>query len=360
MKKQILILSLFMLAIFAGISSVFAQAVHDSDPRGHACTDDALHPIAGKSYDYTASSNEDGNFTFWATQDPNFITTDGSGVTTTNIDDMLTSPTTTPTGTDLMATSSNYGVATNATAGDATVSITWSDAILGATTTTTPTFVAVLKDGDCTNNFEAWAIEPIEAFTVDILNLENSALTALAYDAQDDQCYDEVRGATYDSGSGQINYDFGTQVLYYEVIAANFSASYTPTFTLSGLQTGQSATIEWAYDDAFTSPVTVTSGTASATPVTTNEVNTAQGVSIYVRVTISNATYEGLTDTPITLAVDGQNSVGDWDIENGDGTLCNATTSADQADTAIQNLTARPDVTPTSPNTFVPGDDSDN
>ena len=359
MKKQILFLTFFSLAVIAGTSSVFAQAVHDSDPRGHACVDDALHPIAGKSYDYTANSNEDGNFTFWATKDPDFITTSG-GVTTNNLSSMLLSPTTSPTGTDLIATSANYGVATPTAAGDGTVSITWSDAVLSGTNAASPTFVAVMKDGDCTNNFEAWAIDPIEAFTVDILNLEDASQNPLAYDAQDDQCYDVVNNATYDAGSGQIIYDFGTQVLYYEVIAANFSGSYTPTFTLSGLQTGQTATIEWAYDKAFTSPVTVTSGTASATPVTTSLPETYQGVSIYVRVTIANQTYEGLSDTPITLAVDAQNSVGDWDIDNGDGSLCVATSGADQADTAIQNLTARPDVQATSPAGFVAGNDSDN
>jgi hypothetical protein len=153
-------------------------------------------------------------------------------------------------------------------------------------------------------------------------------------------------------------YDFGTQVLYYEVIAANFSSSWTPLFTLSGLGNGQTATIEWDYAMTFTSPNAATSGTISSTKVTTNAQNTSTGVSIYVRVTIKNATYEGKVATPITLAVDGQNSVGDWDIVNNTTTpgplTCTPATGADQNDVAIQTLRPRPTVTPVAPTPFVP------
>jgi hypothetical protein len=352
MKKQILLITFFVLALFAGTLTTYGQAVHVSTPRGINCTDDALHPIAGKAYTYQAGSNQTGNYTFWATKDPNFITTSGS-TTTYNINTKLASPTTTPTGTDLLATSANY-----ATAGVDTVGITWSDAILSGTTTAAPTFVAVLKDGTCSNNFNAWAIQPIKAFTVDIRNIDNAAPTVpLAFDATENQCMDVVRGATWNGTAMQ--YNFGTQILYYEVIAANFSTSWTPTFTLAGLGNGQTAVIEWAYTNAFASPVTVTSGTPSGTPVTTAATNTNNGVSIWVRVTITNNTFEGTAATPVTLTVDGQNSVGDWDIENNTlsnaGPLCNPTTGADGMDAATQTLNPRPTVTPTTPTPFVPG-----
>ncbi len=340
MKKQVIILFIALTASFYS----FGQAAHDSDPRTVSCTDDPLHPKAGKPYTYTAGSNQDGDFTFWATKNTQFITTDaGTGVTSTNLATRLTTTGTPP---DLLTTSANYGAANSAD----NVQITWSDQILSGTTAASPTFVAVLKDGTCTNNFNAWSIQPINAFVVDIKNMNHSTKASLAYDAAENQCFDQVKGASWNGTAMQ--YNFGTQVLYYEVVAANFTNYYIPTLTLSGLGSGQSAVIEWAYDKAFTSPVTVTSGTPSGTHVTTNATDTSTGVSIYVRVTITNNTFEGINSTPITLAVDGQNSVGLWDVVNAD---CSAPGAADEADTATQTLDPRPSVTPTTPDTFVPG-----
>lgn len=361
MKKQILFLTFFVLASFAGVTDVMGQAVTGSAPRGIDCVDGPLNPIAGKEYTYQAGSNQTGDYTFWATKDWNFIATDGSGVTTTNMaTTKLLSSTTTPTGTDLLTTSANYATAAAAD----NVQITWSDAILAGTTTAAPTFVAVNQEGTCTNNFKAWAIVPIKAFTVDIRNIENEAGTPLGYDAAEDQCFDEVRGATYNAGT--IEYNFGTQVLYFEVIAANFTSSWVPTFNIAGLGTNQTALLEWAYESAFTT-IIASSAITNGTPVTTAAATTSQttttgGVSIYVRVTITNNTYEGINATPITLSVDGVNSVGDWDIENNTltdaGPLCNAGTLNDGMDAATQTLNPRPTVTPVAPTPFVTGDNN--
>ena len=148
MKKQILII--LILAIIAG-SSVFGQtAVTGSAPRGVNCTNDALHPIAGREYTYQAVSGQTGNFTFWATKDPNFISTSGS----TTITNMATS---------MLAIGSDLISATNYANPSLTdnVKITWSDAILAATTSSAPTFVAVNQDGSCANNFRVRASTPI-------------------------------------------------------------------------------------------------------------------------------------------------------------------------------------------------------
>jgi len=357
MKKQFLIQIFLALVLAAGVTNVFGQALPGSAARGINCVDGPLNPIPGKEYVYKATSNQPGDYTFWATRDMNFISTT-AGVTTTNIATMLTSPTTTPTGSDLLTTSANYGGA----AAPDSVAITWSDSILSVTTDTEPTFIAVNQDGYCTNNFEAWAIVPIKAFTVDIMNIDPTDSTALGYDLADSTCFDQVRGATYNPASKQVEYDFGTQVLYFEVIAANFTGYWTPTFNLSALGTGQTATIEWDYDMNFASPDTVQSGVASATNVLTNETNTTNGVSIFVRVTILNSTYEGLADEDITLTVDGVNSVGDWDIENNTladaGPLCNPGSLNDQMDAATQTLTPRPDVQEVAPTPFVPGNET--
>ena len=66
--------------------------------------------------------------------------------------------------------------------------------------------------------------------------------------------------------------------------------------------------------------------------------NTSAGVSIFVRVTVSNHTWEGLADKSITLAVTGTNSASQRDVIYND--CANADTN-----TAIQTLKLRPTVT---------------
>lgn len=353
MKKQILII--LILAIIAG-SSVFGQtAVTGSAPRGVNCTNDALHPIAGREYTYQAVSGQTGNFTFWATKDPNFISTSGS----TTITNMATS---------MLAIGSDLISATNYANPSLTdnVKITWSDAILAATTSSAPTFVAVNKDGSCANNFKVWAITPIKAFSVDIMNMDNS-VTADGFDALETQCFDQVRGAIYNTTTKQMEYNYGANVMYFEVIAANFTGSWTPTFNITGLGNGQTAVLDWAYNKGFTSPVS--NPITNNTPLTTSAATTAQtvtanGVSIFVRVTITNHTYEGTSPTPITLAVDGINSVNDWDIENNNavtpGMLCLAGVLNDKLDVATQTLKPRPDVASGDPLNIplVPGNET--
>jgi len=350
MKKQLFFL--FALALLAGTSaySQIGPSVPNSPPRPINCNDNALSPIAGKSYDYTAQGTPaGGNFQFWATKNQSFITTTG-GVTVNNSAGRLTTPV------DLLATSANYGVPDPA----ATVSITWSDAILSGTgpAPLTPTFVAVQYSGTaCADNFKVWELTPIKAFTVDIKNIENVAGTLLAYDADEDQCMDVVRGAVYNAGT--INYNFGTQVLYFEVVAAHFTNSWTPTFAISGLGAGQTSVIEYTITPP---PYAAATWVPEGTQVTTSATQaTDLGVSIYVRVTITNATYEGIAATPITLAVDGQNSVGEWDIVNNDPAqpgvaLCGPTTGADLMDAAVQTLNPRPELDEVTPIPFVPGD----
>lgn len=370
MKKQILTLALFVLAIFASDYSVLGQALPGSSPRGTSCVDDALHPIAGKPYTYELVANPTGgDFLWWATKDPNFVVTDATtGVRTYNNDatNLLT-----VTDGDLIETSSNY----NSAGTDNTVSITWSDAILANTEyNTNPTFVATLyNNAVCADNLKVYQLDPIKAFTVDILNYDGT--TPLAYDAVDDQCIDLVSKAFFNGTA--MEYEYGQNVFVYEVVAANFTGSYTPIFDLTGLASSlnaaQTYTLEWTYDQPSTwgaSTVFVDYVNNPATLVETNEINTSTGVSIYVRLTVTNNNFElNATDNPtgltFALAVDGLNSVGEYDVDNGDGTSCDQTaiTAADQADTAEQTLLPRPSLiegttSPTTPNTeLIPGNE---
>jgi hypothetical protein len=138
------------------------------------------------------------------------------------------------------------------------------------------------------------------------------------------------------------------------MVAANFTASYTPSFKISGLQGNQVADIDWGYTIG-TYSTNVTTGTgngtyASASPATTLLTNTSTGVSIYVRVSVHNLNFEGTAQTPITFAVEGINSAAQHDVDNA---TCGYTAPGFE-DLIVQNLNPRPTLTPNGPPAFLP------
>ena len=201
------------------------------------------------------------------------------------------------------------------------------------------------KGPTCSNNMKVYQIIPKNAFTVDILNIKSNGLTPLAYGTTDTQCYADIASAKFVAPN--MVYDYGVNKMYFEVVAANFTGSFTPSFKLSGLKTGQAALVEWTVDKTFASGLTALGSAQNAatgtplnfagTAVNTTVANTTAGVSIYVRVTISNGLYEGLSDDNITMAVEAVNAVGESDIDNA---TCAAPASTFE-DTATQTLNMR-------------------
>ncbi len=358
MKKQILLLTFIVLASFASVTTASGQAVNYTAPQPLSCTDDALHPVAGKSYSYLASGTPSGgNFTFWATKDPNFISTT-AGTTSLNTATALTTG-----GGDLISTSTNYVTADAATQ----VDITWSSSTLAGTTyQTNPTFVAVYYEDPtgCSDNFKVYEINPINGFTVDVLNLNPTTFLpdATPYTYVPEQCPDDVRGATYSAGT--MAYDYGTNYLYYEFVAANFTGYWIPSFALSNNNAVQGLTYEYTYatpDTWGATPPTWTALVSGTTqiPIDPSITDTSTGVSVFVRVTMANNNYENLAGQTLTMTVDGQNADGDWDVVN---STCADPSAADGADTANQLITARPTITPgtsspTVPTTIIPGNE---
>ncbi len=360
MKKQILFLTFFVLAILASIDSAFAQT--SLAPASQAlptlsCTGNAnfLHPVAGVSYTYqmdgTTGTEQADQWTWFATKDPDFITagalnTAGALTTTTG----------------LLATSANY----NAPSGTNSVDITWSPEVLANTVyqgaAGEPTFVVGYATGtNCADNIQVYEINPIMSFIIDIAAIDESDAT-LAWDAVASECVSPVVGATYDTGTHALNMDYGTDTIYFEVSAANFVNDFTPTFRiLSGLSTTQTADIGIASTlaDAQAGTFVATHSWAAtdiggagqdwATGQTFNASSSsdvATGVSLYVRVVIDNNTYESLTSQDFALAVDAidDGGAGQWDMEDDD---CGATPTdaADQVDTATQTINPRPTIT---------------
>jgi len=342
MKKHALIL---VLAFFASTVIVFGQAVPFTPPQPLVnCSDGPLTPIAGKSYNYAAIANPaGGDFLWWATQNEQFITTVG-GVTTYNnvAPDLLTVA-----NGDLMATSANYNVADPQNS----VDITWSSSTLGnVNPPSDPLFVALRYTTvpGCTDNFKVYEILPINGFTVDVLALDpitHLPVGADPYAYEPAQCPDTVRGASW--ANSVMTYNYGTDTLFFEFVAANFTDYWVPTFALSGQNGAQGLVYEYTYDLPNTWGVAtvwnpIVSGT---TQIQTNEISTSGGISVFVRVTVANGTFENLAGQLLTMTLDGQNAEGSWDVVNA---TCTDPGAADGDDTSLQTISARPTLTPTS------------
>jgi hypothetical protein len=342
MKKQILLLIVF--ALFANIGIVLAQPYAiPYTPRQDdlECETDPLHPTAGVPYEYKMTATPGGGmWKWWATKNTEFI--DENGLVTTGI--------LTKTDGELLEHSDNYNVATVDPDGN-TVTITWSEEILAATEyQVTPTFVVGYYEAsqtgtDCADNIKIYELNPVHAFVVDVLSLDPATFLPDATDPfgyEPDQCVDHVRGASYKNGC--IEYDYGTNILYYEFIAANFSNFWKPTFRLDGLDAAQTV----VYEYTVTKPEDW-DGNEDWYPLTndgTTEINvesttsTANGVSIFVRVTVSNNTYETTAAQTITLYLDGQNSLDKWDVIP--TTCLEPNTGADEYDLTVQVINPRP------------------
>ena len=343
MKKQIFIL---VMVLFAATTAFGQMKSGGSAPLPLSCTPGPLNPIAGVPYDYSSVVvPANGNFTWWATKDVDFIKTT-AGVTTNNLATKLS------VGTDLTAASANYG--TTGTAN--TVNISWSSAILAGTTELSPTFVVMQNDAigpNCANNLKVYQIKPIIGFTLDLYNMTQAKgllgnANPLAF------CVSNIASAKYDAATKAIVTDYGTNVMNFEVVAANFAGGYTPSFKVSGLQTGQTITSLELFTDAAMATTAITTtlvagvySTAAPITVDPSVTNTSTGVSLYVKLTIANGSYETLTDEPLTLAVNGTNTSGDKDV----ATDC--VTQTDFEDIAVQTLTARPKVTASTGTGFV-------
>ena len=339
MKKQIFIL---VLAIFATVGTAFGQALPGTAPVPLTCTtNDPLNPIAGRPYDYSAIIAPAGGTAFWYATKSTTFTTAGARVATIIPAD----------GVAIATGAVNYNTPLSSAASPTSTTVTWTSAgLAGIDKTTNPLFMVVEYAGPtCSNNMKVMQIVPKIAFTVDITNMTHATPTSLAYGAAENQCFDMVQSSSFDLAQGKVVIDYGTNILYFEVIGANFTGSYLPTLKLSGLQGTQTAAIDWGYavgtyDQALVPDQAPTGGviTSSQFTVSTTVPATDKGVSIYVRVTVKNHGFEGTADEALALAVEAVDNTpqANKDVDP------DCVTFTPFGDIATQTLNARPAVTP--------------
>lgn len=309
-------------------------------PRAPTCPENPLHPMAGKSYSYAvtiaAPYTTPQSYDWYVTDNPGFIAE--SLLITTNI---------IPNNKEYIDAGEGYH---NTTTGKNSILIKWTGKS-AVSAKTKPYFLVIRYKG--TNgilceamNIRAYKIEPFNAFTLDLTNingpvdlgLDGSNLAVVAR-----LCAKDIASVSYD-GSKMV-YDYGVNELIFKVVAANFTGGWTPTVKISGLAVKQTiGSVEWSETTSFAGTNIFTKNTDSWTPANKipapSDNLTADGEIIYIRVLVQNNDYEGIIDSSVTLSLNGISDDGNEDVHYAD-----CLTDGYSNDTATQLILARPTIT---------------
>ena len=297
MKKKILILVLFVLAIFASVTNSYGQT--------------ELAPSPGIAYDYAVTiAGTPGatgkTYQFWITHDVNLIT-----------------------GVHLTTPSADFTVNAGATYDDPAntvnhINLTWT---LAASASVNPFFLVVKYSetaNSCTiTNEKVWQIKPVNSFYLAIVPSDATGATVLPVNAK--YCVADLVGAIVsvvdpNPTISRVTYTYGKNTLYYKVTAAGMLGTWRPDIQLTASGAGSLGQI---YESAqwnpnldgsgtwysFTGAAGATPGAATAYPGANTDVATitdaVNGTSILIRIVVDNKNYETLADQAITVGIDG-------------------------------------------------------
>ena len=357
MKKQILTLTFFMLAIiFAGMKSnaqlvdtpqLDAAVATCPTPSTLSCgTPGALSPLPGEIYTYDIEVTAGSTIHWFVTTDTNVI--DPTNGLTTNREAI---------GGTYVLNAGTTGAGGNASYNDGAntgdiLEVSWNYFDPG----TTVLLVAYAEDAaGCTDNVEVYRILPVFNFTLDIAALEDDG--NVQDPANPLECVSPVQSATYDGTN--LVMDYGDNYIFYIVTAANWVTSWLPSFN-APTSAGNSTvgTVEWTYaDDANDAAATwyTASDPVEASHWGVSSVGSS-GQCIVLRVNIDHDNVnEMIAAETYTMGVNGlmynsatsTHDMADLD-DDGSGGCINSVT--DEADYII---TPRPDINAQTPTPFV-------
>ncbi|MGQ7868172.1 hypothetical protein [Sunxiuqinia sp. sy24] len=360
MKKQILFLTFFVLAVFAGMNKSYGQEVDylelpagdvvpsycvPAAPLTNCAEGSPLAPVPGVPYDYTITSSSVGTIHWFVTDDPNVMTAERTLTSTIDPGD--------GNGKYILTSDATYNAPANTSA---TINLTWKS--FDGTANEVLLVAYAVDDAGCTDNIEVYRIIPAYNFTLDIAGLSDEGAAGAT------ECVAPVQSATYDGTN--LNVEYGINYVFFTVNAANWQTSWMPTFSATNVGGGSTlGTPEWAYpDESMNTGAWKASGVdqveASHYASNDNGFIGAGGECIIIRVPVDHGiTTENITDETINLVVNGEmldpETIGYSglypDLEDGAslGDPCISDLTTDNADYVI---TPRPDITDVDPQSF--------
>ncbi len=349
MKKSILFAAILYCLSFGAKGQAITYTL--ARPINCSSSPDGLHPVPGVPYVYKADFiPEKGQATWFVTTNPVFI----SGGSLSNDLEII--------GGDYIESATGLGLS-SVDQNPSAIEIVWKPNGLSkvdyGSENKSPLFVGVFYSGPedaCGKNIQAFKISPVIAFTLDITNVSKigNEYVPLAYNESLHHCPTDPVSSEYDYGTDRMVMNYGINSLMFEVVAANFTDSFYPYFSVEGLVEGQTADIYWGYTPE-TANVALAIGVTgnwtmareSAIAAKTEESDTSSGVSIFVRIDIHQNKYEGLTGNSVTLKVD---AYGNGYLEDVNESCVAEGNFADQA---TQDLLPRPSISNEDPISFI-------
>jgi hypothetical protein len=293
------------------------------------CTDDALHPIAGKQYDYiitTAGGGTPKSYEWIVTTSDNIVT---SGT--------LTSP--------LASNATTYTMTGGSTAN---AKITWAPELIADAMAGNNNYYVVIKyvatniDGCDVDNVKAYKIEPVNLFQISLANVNLDG----SDNVDGNVCTSPVVGAIISGNGTLITHDYGTTKIYVKVTAQYFSGSWNMTVDpalLANVNGVETNSLEWSRTIGGTG-TSVTPGTAVTIPETTTDPEDEEV--IYLTFTLNHVTFEGLDDRLFSFIVNGTDQAGNPDVSD---------TCLPEEDQVDQTILERPEIIDGTDNgTFIP------
>jgi len=323
MKKQLLI----VVVIFAAVNGLFGQTCATIGP---------LKPSATVPYTYAVNIaaingyTDAGNFTWYVTTDLNIIT--GSEVVSTG--SVIT-----------VGTGFTYGKL-NPIAGQKSIVISWSAEAV-ALAATSPYYLVVKygqNNGSCTaSNIKVWKINPVNNFLLAIEAVDNAGVANPGI-----YCAADISSAIITGD--HVSYSYGENTFYSKVTASNISGEWTPSVKIPLLNSGQTIK-ELGWSTSVSGIYTAFPGAANSSggEFSSQEkaIATADGsLPIFIKLVISNGTWEGLTEQNLAIGVDGTYS---------NSALYDVKSSSDCTEedtfgkTVIQTIKARPTIISNTP-----------
>lgn len=260
MKKQILFLAFFMLAVFAGMNKSYGQENNYLTPAtgvdNAAVTSlecggayDEIHPQAFVEYTYSVTTAASNTVHWFVVANENNIIVDFNdiaAVTGDNIDDDGLG------GGDYIASTTGNGY-NNPDIASTSVNITWKP--FNGLTQQVLLVAYVVDPSDCsTDNIEIYRILPLFNFTLDVnAILSDGTETGLAESETATECVSPILSAIYTPSAtpltapGTLVADYGENWVFFTVTAANFTHSWMPTFQITYTGTAEVLTADWAY-----------------------------------------------------------------------------------------------------------------
>jgi len=282
MKKQLLI----FVAIFAAINGVVGQTCATIGP---------LNPSATVPYTYAVNISaingytDAGNFTWYVTTDPHIIT--GTEVASTG--SVIT-----------VGVGLTYGKATPV-AGQKSIVISWSAEAVALAATSS--YYLVVKygqnNGSCTaSNMKVWKINPVNNFLLAIEAVDNAGATNPgAY------CAADITNALITGD--HVAYSYGENTFYSKVTASNITGEWTPSVKIPALNSGQTIK-ELGWSTSVSGTYTAFPGAANSTGGEFSSQDKATAAAdgslpIFIKLVISNGTWEGLAEQNLVIGIDG-------------------------------------------------------